>query len=166
MKQNLLALVLGWLIVYTCHAQTNTLYGNQTEFDASLPVQGNVVLTCTYPASPRTVNGVLISSGSKVLTLNANGEFWVTNVIFGTYSAVFDSGLTLNFNVLTNTLGSNNIANLMPPPAAVFPPPYFVLNGSSTIFITVTNGPGISILPLITNVNFGITNVTYQFRTN
>lgn len=166
MKQNLIALLLGVFIVSICRSQTNTLYGNQTEFDSSLPVQGNVVLTCTYPASPRTVNGVLISSGSKVLTLNANGEFWVTNVIFGTYSAVFDSGLTLNFNVLTNTFGSNNIANLMPPPAAVFPPPYFLLNGSSTIFVTLTNGPGISILPVVTNVSLGFTNVTYQVKTN
>lgn len=166
MKQSLIALLIGFVIVAVCRSQTNTLYGNQTEFDASLPVQGNVVLTCIYPASPRTINGVLISSSSKVIPLDSTGSFWLTNVIFGTYSAVFDSGLNLQFNVLTNTFGSNNIANLMVPPAAIYPPPYFVLNGSSVIFVTITNGPGISILPVSTNINFGITNVTYQFRTN
>lgn len=152
------------LFSVVCHAQTNVIYGNQQDF-TGVASAGNAVVTTVYP-NPRSVNGVLISPAPKPITLSTNGEFWITNMPWGQYNIVFDSGLQFQFPIATNTFGSNNIANLANLTLPSFPPAYYLLNGSSTVFITFTNGAGIKFVPVVTNVINGFTNISYQISTN
>lgn len=151
------------LLLSVTKAQTNVLYCKQQSING--PVAGNATLTLVYPPPPRSINGV-IQGAPLPIVLSINGEFWLTNVPWGTYNLSFDSGLFFQFPVATNTLGSNNIAVLASLTVPYYPSPYYLLNGSSTIFVTLTNGPGIKIVAIGTNIVNGFTNVSYQVSTN
>lgn len=156
-------LVILLLAVIYCHAQTNVIWGYLGDYTLN-PLPGNVQITLVDP-NPRNINGILVSPLYPPINFGTNGTFSVTNLPFGTYRTLFDSGLTFPFYVLTNTFGSNNIANLGTF-ASVTPPPYIILNSSATVFITLTNGPGITFTNISTNIINGYTNILTMVRTN
>lgn len=163
MRIFILCLLLVTAIQSQAQTITNTIWGYLGDF--SLNTTPGSVTISTLINGARTVNGVLISPNYPPVNIGTNGVFAITNLQATGYRAVFDSGLTFPFYVATNTLGSNNIANLGTFTSAS-PPPYIVLNSSAFSFVTLTNGPGIGFVGLSTNVINGLTNILIQVRTN
>lgn len=103
-------------------AQSNLITGNISSFGLSGRTNITMQLSIISPKS-RIINGVMVSSDPIQSISDQYGNFYYTNILWGSYrlSAMDSSGSYCNFVVLTNTVGSWQVGSLATNSASLLP---------------------------------------------
>lgn len=103
-------------------AQSNVLSGNISSFNLTGRTNMIMQMTIISPVK-RLINGVMVSSDPVQVNSDMFGNFYYTNVLWGSYrlNARDSTGSYCNFVVQTNTIGYWQIAALATNSASLLP---------------------------------------------
>lgn len=117
--------LITFLILFAClklKAQSNVITGNISSFGISGRTNITMQLSIISPKS-RLINGIMVSSDAIQTISDQNGNFNFTNILWGSYrlTAMDSSGSYCNPVVLTNTVGTWQVASLCTNSASLLP---------------------------------------------